>query len=85
MIRTVQALFDANEEALRLRWLQPEGVERPVHMDDGHFHEPSDIVGHLNLIHPDRIQVFGAPEMRFFEQLGNDRQASTLQIGRAHV
>lgn len=79
MIRTVQALFDANAEALRLRWLQPDGAERPVHTDDGHFHEPSDIVGHLNLIHPDRIQVFGAPEMRFFEQLGNDRQASTLR------
>lgn len=78
MIRTVQALFDANEEALKLRWLQPEGAERPVHSDDGASHEPADIVGHLNLIHPDRIQVFGAPEIRYFEQLEEQGQASTL-------
>lgn len=78
MILTVQALFEANEDALRLRWLQPEGAERLVHEDDGHSHEPADIVGHLNLIHPDRIQVFGVPEVRYFQHFDEGRQSSTL-------
>jgi len=79
MILTVQALFEANGDALKLRWLQPEGAERPIHTDDGRSHEPADIVGHLNLIHPDRIQVFGEPEIRYFEHLEEGRQASTLR------
>lgn len=78
MTPTVQALFEANEELLRLRWLQPEGAGRPLHDADEQAREPADIVGHLNLIHPSRIQVFGAAEVRYVEHLEQGRQPGEL-------
>jgi HPr kinase/phosphorylase len=76
---TVQALFEANEEALKLRWLQPAGAERLIHDDDNLSHEPADIVGHLNLIHPERIHVYGYPESNYFRRLGETRKDGTLR------
>jgi Hpr(Ser) kinase/phosphatase/PTS IIA-like nitrogen-regulatory protein PtsN len=39
---------------------------RRTHFAVNHAHSsPADLVGHLNLIHPDRIQVIGAPEINW--------------------
>lgn len=67
MSLTVESLFAAGEEALRLQWLSGrEAAGRDV-LEMGH--EPADLIGHLNLIHPARIHVLGEPEMRYVQNL----------------
>lgn len=59
----VAQLFELNRERLHLEWIcgsMNDAVS--VRQPDA---SPVDLVGHLNLIHPGRIQVLGAPEIRW--------------------
>jgi HPr kinase/phosphorylase len=58
---SVARLFEDNRERLRLAWVggPRDALIRIPHEDVS----PADLVGHLNLIHPERIQVIGAAEM----------------------
>jgi HPr kinase/phosphorylase len=58
---TVGQLFDAKRERLSLTWVCGD-LDRLIAINDS-ASSPADIVGHLNLIHPERIQVIGAPEL----------------------
>jgi HPr kinase/phosphorylase len=67
---TLQNLVDDNREALALEWLAggdragsalPEGGSASV--------ATSDLVGHLNLIHPNRLHVLGAPEVAYIARM----------------
>lgn len=61
---TVADLFAANAEELALAWVAGRpGEAREVAQTAA---EPADLIGHLNLIHPNRIHVFGHPELDFF-------------------
>ena len=61
---TVADLFAANAEELALAWVAGRpGEAREVAQTAA---EPADLIGHLNLIHPNRIHVFGQPELDFF-------------------
>jgi HPr kinase/phosphorylase len=54
---SIQQLYDDNREALELGWFAGfPGGERLI---SGDATSAADQVGHLNLIHPGRIQVFG--------------------------
>lgn len=60
---SVAQLFEYHRERLQL--LRVSGnLDAPiaVNLQDA---SPADLVGHLNLIHPDRIQVIGAPEINW--------------------
>lgn len=55
---TIQRLYANNRDALKLTWFAGlDGGNRQVSSGSG---LAADQVGHLNLIHPMRIQVFGA-------------------------
>jgi HPr kinase/phosphorylase len=57
----VAQLFEYCRDRLRLDWVSG-NLEVPIVVN--HLHaSPADLVGHLNLIHPDRIQIIGAPEL----------------------
>ncbi len=59
----VAQLFDYHRERLQL--LRVSGnLDAPISINHAHS-SPADLVGHLNLIHPDRIQVIGAPEINW--------------------
>jgi HPr kinase/phosphorylase len=61
---TVADLFTANAAELGLSWITGRpGEAREVARTAA---EPADLIGHLNLIHPNRIHVFGQPELDFF-------------------
>lgn len=60
---SVAQLFEYHKERLRLTWLGG-NLDVPIIVNHEHA-SPADLVGHLNLIHPDRIQVLGAPEMNW--------------------
>lgn len=60
---SVAQLFEYHRERLQL--LRVSGnLDAPIVIN--HLHaSPADLAGHLNLIHPDRIQVIGAPEINW--------------------
>jgi HPr kinase/phosphorylase len=64
---TVQALFDDNKDKLELGWFAGfDGANFVLSLADT---TSADLVGHLNLIHPGRIQVFGHQEIGYYQRL----------------
>lgn len=59
----VAQLFELNRERLRLEWICG-SMNETISVKQLDV-SPADLVGHLNLIHPGRIQVLGAPEIRW--------------------
>ncbi|MBX3590743.1 MAG: HPr kinase/phosphorylase [Burkholderiaceae bacterium] len=71
---TVRTLFEQNREQLQLRWLTGEaGADRDAAPGST---EPADLVGYLNLIHPNRIHVFGHAEFAYTRRIGATRCAA---------
>ena len=72
---TIQRLYDDNRESLQLGWFAGfPGGERTI---SGDAASAADQVGHLNTIHPGRIQVFGHQEINYYHRL--------KALTRAHV
>ncbi|MES2265021.1 MAG: HPr(Ser) kinase/phosphatase [Pseudomonadota bacterium] len=72
---TIQRLYDDNRETLQLGWFAGfPGGERLI---SGDVASAADQVGHLNTIHPGRIQVFGHQEINYYQRLKS--------LTRAHV
>jgi len=64
---TIQRLYDDNREILQLGWFAGfPGGERQI---SGDAVSAADQVGHLNTIHPGRIQVFGHQEINYYQRL----------------
>ena len=69
----VAAFFESYREPLRLTWITGQaGEDRHI---SGPSFESADLVGHLNLIHPNRIQVLGAAEVDYYNQLDPQRRS----------
>ena len=77
---SAQHIFDENFEELKLHWIAgQEGADRsfdPKIVEQAS--SSSDLVGHLNLIHPSRLQVCGEPEIRYLERLQKAQQRHQL-------
>ncbi|WP_040501881.1 HPr(Ser) kinase/phosphatase [Herbaspirillum sp. YR522] len=70
---SIQQLYEENRESLQLGWFAGfPGGERLI---SGDAVSAADQVGHLNLIHPGRIQVFGHQEIEYYERLSNTSRA----------
>jgi HPr kinase/phosphorylase len=57
----VAQLFERNRSHLQLSWICGT-LSRAITISRNDI-SPADLVGHLNLIHPDRLQILGAPEI----------------------
>ena len=83
---TVARLFDDNLERLRLRHICGSLATRISVSEDRIW--PADMVGHLNLIHPDRVQVLGSPEILWYKRHSKDGDSKGkhhfAQIMEAH-
>jgi HPr kinase/phosphorylase len=74
---TIQQLFDDTRDALQLGWFAGfTGGERRI---SGDATSAADQVGHLNLIHPGRLQVFGHQEIQYYNKLSDTSRR--LQTG----
>lgn len=74
---TIQQLFDENRESLQLGWFAGfPGGERLISGDTA---SAADQVGHLNLIHPGRIQVFGHQEINYYQRLKPESRAYQIE------
>lgn len=82
MLQTsVARLFEDNREKLALCWLGGErGADAAIRQDP---HESAAFVGHLNLIHPNRIQVLGRYEQAHIASLDPGRLKLLIERGFA--
>jgi HPr kinase/phosphorylase len=74
---TIQKIFDDNRDTLQLGWFAGfSGGDKQI-TDDATA--SSDQVGHLNLIHPGRIQVLGHQELDYFHRLSPGSRANLIK------
>ncbi|MEN9867007.1 MAG: hypothetical protein RL748_2597 [Pseudomonadota bacterium] len=74
---TIQRLYDENRENLQLGWFAGfPGGERLILGDTA---SAADQVGHLNLIHPGRIQIFGHQEVNYYQRLKAESRAYHIE------
>jgi HPr kinase/phosphorylase len=63
---TFKSLFEENQESLKLEWLAGRNaVDKPLDSPATAGLASADLVGHLNLIHPNRLHVLGGPEVHY--------------------
>jgi HPr kinase/phosphorylase len=68
-ILTANDLFDAQHETLRLRWLAGKsGQDRLLEPANAQFAGMA-LVGYLNFVHPNRVQVLGSAEVEYLRRL----------------
>ncbi len=64
---TIQKIYDENRDTLQLGWFAGfSGGDKQI---TGDATSAADQVGHLNLIHPGRIQVLGHQELNYYHRL----------------
>jgi HPr kinase/phosphorylase len=74
---TIQRLYDENRETLQLGWFAGfQGGERLILGDTA---SAADQVGHLNLIHPGRIQIFGHQEINYYQRLKEETRSYNIE------
>lgn len=75
---TADSLFDVYRGRLQLRWLAGQrGQQRPILPE--REREQTSLIGHLNFIHPHRIQVIGASELQYLNELGKNSLEDSLK------
>ena len=76
---SVARLFDDNRERLRLEWVAGrEGGERVL--DSTKLSDSQEgLIGHLNLLHPNHIQVLARQEIAYLDALAPAVRTQTLQ------
>ena len=73
----VAQLFERNRARLQLNWICGT-LNRAITITRDDI-SPADLVGHLNLIHPDRLQVLGSPEVSWAAQQSIERVGSHIR------
>ena len=71
---SVQRLYNDNRDKLNLSWAAgKQGGSRMIPV--GSLYNPRvGVIAHLNLVHPQRVQVLGAAELAFFATLDQEAQ-----------
>ncbi len=68
-ILTANGLFDAQHKTLKLKWLSGlAGQDRLLEPATAKFPGLA-LVGHLNFVHPNRVQILGSAEMDYLRKL----------------
>jgi HPr kinase/phosphorylase len=78
MIESLQSLIAQTGPRLKLKWLTPEpATPRPLRGDDPGRSRQS-LIGSLNCIHPNRLQVIGHAELIYLAELGRTAFGETV-------
>jgi len=70
-------LYKDNREKLMLSWLQGEDNDRRIEIKESNNYG-ADVVGHINIIHPERLQVMGKAEYDWAFRIGERRFGQML-------
>ncbi|HEX8987710.1 MAG TPA: HPr(Ser) kinase/phosphatase [Rhodocyclaceae bacterium] len=73
----IAQLFERNRSRLQLSWVCGT-LNRIIEVTRDDV-SPADLVGHLNLIHPDRLQVLGSPEIAWTSEHSGDKMQHHIQ------
>lgn len=73
---TIQELVNDNEKKIPFEWVAGRDAGQRLVSDLGA--SSAELVGHLNLIHPSRIQVFGAEELSYYVRFDTRRRIHHL-------
>ncbi len=73
----VQDLVDDNVDDISFKWVAGQSAANRLIPDNGMA--AADLIGHLNLIHPSRIQVFGREEMAYYLRFDSRRRVHHLE------
>jgi len=65
-------LYEDNRERLLLSWMAGQETDRRIEIKDS-YNYGADVVGHINNIHPERLQVLGQAEQEWAERIGERR------------
>jgi HPr kinase/phosphorylase len=76
---SVAQLVEDNREKLQLAWVAGTAGADKVLDSQGIRESAEGLIGHLNLVHPNWIQILGKPEIAYLEALGEDACQRTLQ------
>lgn len=71
---TIHELIADNQARLDFQWLAGEQSATTIELEHGMA--SADLIGHLNLIHPRRIQVLGVEEINYYYKLDPQRRQS---------
>lgn len=74
---TIQELVSDNADKIPFTWVAGTGAAHRLIPDTGMA--AADLVGHLNLIHPSRIQVFGKEELSYYLRFESKRRHHHLE------
>lgn len=75
---SVAQLFDDNADALDLEWVSGPREAAPA-LDSSEINQSSQgLIGHLNLVHPNWMQIFSRTEAAYFSSLSDDAQREEL-------
>jgi HPr kinase/phosphorylase len=66
---SIARLFEDNREKLKLEWLAGRGGGTRSLTSDQVKHSSKGLIGHLNFIHPNLIQVIGPSEVKYLNSL----------------
>jgi len=76
---TTETLFELHERKLSLTWVTgQEGKNHTINHEDS-VHARTSLVGYLNAIHPNQVQVLGKWEFKYLESLGKNSYHDVLQ------
>ena len=78
-ILTANDLFDAQCDMLRLRWLGGKSGQARLLEPANALFPGMALVGYLNFIHPNRIQVLGSAEVEYLRGLGEAERTQAIQ------
>jgi HPr kinase/phosphorylase len=75
---SVAQLFEDNADALDLDWISGPRELAPA-LDSSEINQSAQgLIGHLNLVHPNWIQIFSRTEAAYFSSLSEDAQRDAL-------
>ncbi len=76
---TTNDLFAAQSANLKLNWVAGHGSkEHPLEPTTAKFPGMA-LVGHLNFVHPNRVQVLGEAEIAYLDKLGAEERAAAIR------
>ncbi|QDX81923.1 HPr kinase/phosphorylase [Denitratisoma sp. DHT3] len=74
---TIAELFETKRERLGLTRICGD-LNLPIRVTRDDI-SPADLVGHVNVIHPERIQVFGAPEVAWSQRIPEEKMRQQMR------
>lgn len=75
---SIVQLYEDNREKLLLNWHVSQQAQRRIELKVSNNYG-ADVVGHINIIHPERLQVMGQAEHDWAERIGDRRFGQQIQ------